>query len=385
MAWPGDGRRRSEPGGVFGYSSEAPGRIIAGMTQRAAYRIIDANFNRAREAARVIEEYCRFALDCEPLTARAKKLRHDLCTAMAGLDGAALIAARDTPGDVGVGMAVQGQLQRGDLRDCLTAGCKRLPEALRAITEAVQSDHPTIAAAVERLRYDAYTLEKDIVTFADPAGRFARVRLYVLISSDLPAEVLWLTQSCVAGGADCLQLRTKHSSDEERLALARKFAAVCAEGGVLSIVNDRADIAVLAGADGVHLGRGDIGIEEARRLQSRPLIIGATTHNLEELRAVSGQQPTYVSLGPVWPTETKPDLDSTGLDHLRRSLEALECAGIAHVAIGGITQDNVGQVLGAGARAVAVCAAVTRARNPEAACRSMKQRIEALLGDPPAP
>ena len=355
------------------------------MTQRAAYRIIDANFNRAREAARVIEEYCRFALDCESLTARAKQLRHELCTAMAGLDGAALIAARDTPGDVGVGMAVPGQLQRGDLRDCLTAGCKRLPEALRAITEAVQSDHPTIAATVERLRYDAYTLEKDIVTFAEPAGRFARVRLYVLISSDLPAEVLWLTQSCVAGGADCLQLRTKHSSDEQRLALAQKFAAVCAEGGVVSIINDRADIAVLSGADGVHLGRGDIGIEAARRLQSRPLIIGATTHNLEELRAVSGRQPTYVSLGPVWPTTTKPDLDSTGLDHLRRGLEALKGTGIAHVAIGGITQDNVDQVLGAGARAVAVCAAVTKARDPEAACRSMKQRIEALLGDPPAP
>ena len=79
--------------------------------ERSAYRIIDANFNRAREAARVIEEYCRFALNSGTLTERAKQLRHQLCAAISRLDAGKLVSSRDTLGDVGVGKTVPNQLQ----------------------------------------------------------------------------------------------------------------------------------------------------------------------------------------------------------------------------------------------------------------------------------
>ena len=211
--------------------------------ERAVYRIIDANFNRAREAVRVVEEFCRFALNSASLTKRAKQLRHQLSAAMGKLDTGRLISSRDTLGDVGVGSALDGQLGRGDLKDCLTAGCKRLTEALRALAEMAQVRDPSVAQIFETLRFDAYALEKDIVLFGDPIEKFRRVGLYVIISSNLPADVISLTHRCVAGGADCIQLRAKDIKDDRLFAVAVEFVQICIAGGALSVINDRVDVA----------------------------------------------------------------------------------------------------------------------------------------------
>ncbi len=361
------------------------------MMEKAAYRILDANFNRAREALRVMEEYARFALNCGPLSGRAKQLRHGLSTAIGALDAASLLASRDTLGDVGVGQKVPGQLERTTLKDGFTAAAKRLSEALRALAETIQSADAKTAATIEHLRYDAYTLEKDIVLFAEPAEKFKRVRLYVIITSNLPAEVLSLASRCAAGGADCIQLRAKDIPDDRLFALAVEFVDICREMGSLSIINDRVDIAAAAGADGVHLGQHDLPIEQVRRLQLTPLIVGKSTHSLKELETVvsdmndggAGSQPTrgpgalpsYVSLGPVFATPTKPKIDIAGLDYVRQGLDTLSGTGVGHAVIGGITRDNVEQVLDAGARCIAVCAAVTGAPDPAEACRRLKARI----------
>jgi thiamine-phosphate pyrophosphorylase len=150
--------------------------------ERAANRIIDANFNRAREASRVMEEFCRFVLNSSLLTERAKKLRHELSASIGRLDAGRLISSRDTLGDVGVGKTVEKQLTRGNLNDCFTAGCKRLTEALRALAEVIRIDNEPVAATIEKLRYDAYTLEKDIALISDTSARFKRVGLYIVIT-----------------------------------------------------------------------------------------------------------------------------------------------------------------------------------------------------------
>lgn len=349
--------------------------------ERAVYRIIDANFNRAREALRVMEEYCRFALNCEPLSGRAKRLRHELSAAVGRLEPGRLMAGRDTLGDVGVGQKVENQLERTTLAETFTAGAKRLTEALRALSETIQTESRDIAAVIERLRYDAYTLEKDIVLFAEPAERFRRVRLYVMITSSLPAEVLFLTSQCATHGADCIQLRAKEIPDDRFFALATEFAEMCRETGVVSIINDRADIAIAAGADGVHLGQNDLPIEQARRLQLTPLIIGRSTHTLGELDRAVGSLASYVSLGPVFPTQTKPEIDVAGLDYMREGLRRLADTGVGHVAIGGIDATNVQPVLRAGAERVAVCSAVTRARKPAEACQRLKETIAEFFQD----
>jgi thiamine-phosphate pyrophosphorylase len=345
---------------------------------RAVYRIIDANFNRAREALRVIEDFCRFSLTSAPLTTCAKQLRHELSAAIDKLDAAQLIAARDTLGDVGVGKTVDNQFRRNDLRDCFTAGCKRLTESLRTLAEMTQTLNPTVAQTIEKLRFSAYTLEKDIILFSDTAEKFKPVRLYIIISSSLPADVFSLTHRCLAGGADCIQLRAKAVDDDKHFALALEFVKICKDAGVLSIINDRVDIAVAAGADGVHLGQNDIPIEQARKLQLSPLIIGKSTHSLQQLHAACEELATYVSLGPVFSTGTKPTAEPVGLDYVKQATEILGRTGIGHVAIGGITLDNVEDVLNAGAKAIAVCSAVTEADDPTEACRALKEKITAF-------
>ena len=148
---------------------------------------------------------------------------------------------------------------------------------------------------------------------------------------------------------------------------------------MLRINNDRVDIAVGAGADGVHLGQNDLSIECARRLQLIPLIVGRSTHSLEQLRAAHEQRPAYVSLGPVFTTETKPAAHAVGLGYVREATKELDGTGIGHVAIGGITADNVDEVLGAGAETIAMCSAVTRASDPAAACRVLKEKIDIAM------
>jgi thiamine-phosphate pyrophosphorylase len=343
--------------------------------ERAVYRIIDANFNRAREAARVVEEFCRFALNSAALTERAKKLRHELSACLNKLDTGRLLSSRDTLGDVGVGKTVDKQLERSDLKDCFTAGCKRLTEALRTLTEITQTLDRSIAEKIEKLRFEAYALEKDIVLFSEPVEKFKKVRLYIIISSNLPADVIALTQRCITGGADCIQLRAKNINDDTLFAVAVEFAKVCKDAGVFSIINDRVDVAVAAGADGVHLGQNDLPVEQVRRLQLTPLIIGKSTHSPEQLHAACGEYPTYVSLGPVFPTITKLAAKPVGLDYVRQAAKQLVDTGIAGVAIGGITADNVEEVLEAGADAIAVCSAITQAKDPTSACRMLKKKI----------
>jgi thiamine-phosphate pyrophosphorylase len=343
--------------------------------ERAVFRIIDANFNRSREAIRVIEEYCRFALNSVPLTDRARQIRHGLSTAISKLDAGRLISSRDTLGDVGIGRTFEKQLVRGELIDCFTAGCKRLTEALRALAETTQTLDQSVAETFEQLRYTAYTLEKDIVLYGDTSKKYKSVKLYIVITSNLPTEVISLAYKCADGGADCIQLRSKDIEDDVLFALAVEFVRICKDAGVISIINDRIDVAATSGADGVHLGQNDLPLELARKIQLTPLITGKSTHSPKQLRTACKEEPTYAALGPVFATATKPIAPAVGLEYVRQAKEILADTGIGNVAIGGITMDNVEDVLEAGADAIAVCAAVTKARDPAKACRALKDKI----------
>ncbi|HEV59126.1 MAG TPA: thiamine phosphate synthase [Phycisphaerales bacterium] len=347
---------------------------------QSLYRILDANFNRAREAARVAEEFCRFVLNSPPLSARAKSLRHRLCGLLVRIETERLAAARDTAGDVGRGLAIPGQMQRANPADTFTAAARRLTEALRALAEAASTFDPPLATDLEGLRFEAYDLEKQILMYADPARRFARVRLYVILTVTPDETDAWITgtiDACCRGGADCIQLRPKGLTDRRTLKLARLLTERCREASVMAIINDRVDIAVLAGADGVHLGQDDLPVEAARRLFTRPMIVGLSTHNPEQLTAAIEALPTYVALGPAYATTTKPHEPPAGLDYLAEGVQLLDEAHLAHVAIGGVTPDRLAPLLAAGVRTIAVGSAIVDAPDPEKACRTLKSRLMA--------
>src|SRR4051812_23297312 len=180
-------------------------------------RILDANFNRAREALRVIEDYARFVLDDDAVCGAFKQLRHDLATATSRWIDTALLA-RNTPDDVGTATKTQTELRREDMAAVVIAAGKRLGEALRTIEEYLKTVSPQDAAAVESIRYRFYDLELRVVRTLRPIDRFAAVRLYVLVTESI-CQRPWLevATAAVEGGADCLQLREKDLESGELL------------------------------------------------------------------------------------------------------------------------------------------------------------------------
>lgn len=190
-------------------------------------------------------------------------------------------------------------------------------------------------------------------------------------------------QAC-RGGADVLQLREKNLSAKELLLLAKKVREICHHYETLFIVNDRIDIALAAGADGVHLGQEDLPLLEARKFVSSYLtasrfplpagfLIGCSTHSLEQALAAERGGADYVGCGPIFATPTKPDLQPVGLNLIREYRKHLQ---IPFVAIGGIEEKNLREVIEAGAKCVAVVRAVCGSENVEAASRGMKAQIE---------
>ena len=348
--------------------------------ERNTYRIIDVNFNRAREAARMIEEFCRFSLNSKPLSSRAKSVRHQLSSAIAKLDTSSLLACRDSQTDVGRGLVIDNQLKRGGITDCFTAACKRLTEALRVLAETTQIIDPAVAAVIENLRFEAYTLEKDASLTAETRRKYKDVRLYVLVTvnpGDSVEKVSKLVSECIKGGADCIQIRAKGLEDSETVAISKTAVDICSDAGVLSIINDRVDIAVISGADGVHLGLGDISVHQARSLQLSPLVIGASTHSPAQLKAAIKAGADYVGIGPAFTTATKPHEKTAGLGYISKAVEMLENTGISHAAIGGISLENIDSVLKAGAKTAAICSAITHSESPADMCGSIRKRMEA--------
>ena len=343
--------------------------------QKSLYRIIDVNFNRAREAARVMEEFARFALNNEALSGKVKSLRHRLSGLISSIDDGSFIMARDSAGDVGLGLKVAGQLRRVAIADVFTAAAKRLPEALRTLSETTQTFAPQVAADIEVLRFEAYEIEKEIFIKLNIGKLYDNVRLYVLVDCLPFDEFKKLVEQCIAGGADCIQLRCKDAEDGEKYEYACRLVNICKGSEVLTIINDSVDIAIASGASGVHLGQTDMPLKVAKGLLSRPMLAGVSTHNTTQLvKAIEGGA-DYVGIGPAFATGTKPGLEVAGLGYVRKATAALKGCSIGHTAIGGIDETNIDEVIAAGAKTVAVYSAVVKSPNPKAACQKLKQKL----------
>ncbi|MBX3405524.1 MAG: thiamine phosphate synthase [Phycisphaeraceae bacterium] len=371
---------------------------------RAALRIIDANANRAMEAARTLEDAARFALNDAAGAARCKDLRHALRDVLAAADSptGTLLSARNTPGDPGTSVTTEAESRRDDLSGICTAAGKRLGESLRVLEETVKllDRGVAAAAAIKQLRYAAYDLEQRIVLALVRRGRAVQWPLCVLITESLCA-LPWedVARRAIEGGAPSIQLREKDLPARELLARARRLVEIARDtpvgeaAGEMSgseqpgvpratvIINDRADIALAAGADGVHLGQDDLPLADARRLASGVpgFLIGVSTANTDQARRAIDDGADYVGLGPMFPSSTKPKEHLAGIAYLRefiqlcaqRAGDAVPAPLTPHLAISGITPRNVGELAAAGCRGVAVSSCVCSAPEPERVCREL--------------
>ncbi len=325
---------------------------------RTVWRILDASFNRAREALRVLEDLARFHHADAAAAGSLKDARHAL-DRLARPHAAELLAARDSANDPGKesDRAVDGPRA---LAEVASANVKRAGEALRTIEEVAKGRFPPMSREAHRLRFALYGLER---RFADPRARLAGARLCVLLDPSVtPRPLVRVAREALAGGADVLQLRQKPRPD---VGLARAIRA--AAGEALFIVNDSVEVALASGADGVHLGLGDLPIADARRLGAR--VIGATTHSLAEARRAVAEGADYVSVGPMYATPLKPDLAPRGF----RYLAAAKRLGVPWFCIGGITRRNARPAMGR----AAVCAGVIAEPDVEAAARAIRRRLAA--------
>ena len=338
-----------------------------------AYRILDANLNRCLEGLRVVEEHLRFAVEDAHLAAACKQLRHDVVQAMSPVETGRLHAARDAARDVGATIRAEGEYERADSWAVATASWKRVEQALRSLEEYVKLVAPGVATPLESLRYRSYTLERAVTLLRSSGQRLADARLYVLLAGgDSREQFAQLARAVVTGGADVVQLRDKQLADRELLHRARLLRTITRAQNVLMIVNDRPDLALLAGADGVHLGQQELPVKGARQILGTDALIGVSTHCLDQARQAVLDGANYLGCGPTFPSTTKTFREFPGLEYLHAVAGEIQLPAFA---IGGIDVANIREVCRAGFFRVAVSGAITNAADPSTAASTIRAAL----------
>jgi thiamine-phosphate pyrophosphorylase len=338
------------------------------FAQPALCRILDANLDRAREGLRVIEDWCRFGLDHASLTERCKSLRQEL----AHWHTQELRSSRDTPGDPGTELTHAQEEHRADIQAVLQANLCRVEEALRVLEEYGKVYKPEMGIAFKQMRYQVYTLESQLMTYQRRQS-LARSHLYLVTSTT--ENLLATVEAALEGGLSLVQYRDKTTEDSVRLSRAKALCQLCHRYGALLIVNDRVDLALAVGADGVHLGQQDIPIPVARQFLGPQRLIGQSTHCPDDLHRALRDGADYIGVGPVYETPTKEGRVAVGLDYVRY---AADHATIPWFAIGGIDLNNLQDVLSAKAERIAVVRAIMHAEQPTLVTQYFLSQLERI-------
>ncbi len=327
-------------------------------------RLLDAAVNRVAEGLRVLEDIARFTLDHEKIAATVKHLRHRIRDLFRGKEKS-FLSARNVMEDVGVKISMaQAKDDRKGIRDTVLSNFKRVEEALRTIEEILKSrGDPSMGKQVEALRFFVYALEPEFVSLFSrslPGGiygilgeRFSRGRTNVDTARQM-----------VAAGIDILQYREKitDKSQKQMLEECREIREITATANVPFIVNDYADIALMVGADGIHLGQDDLPVDAVRKI-APGMMIGCSTHSPGQAAKAVEAGADYIGAGPLFATQTKENAGAAvGLEYLEH---AVSRHNVPVVAIGGIKLANLKDVLARGAMTVCLVTEIIGAENIE--------------------
>jgi thiamine-phosphate pyrophosphorylase len=347
--------------------------------------MIDANLNRSSEGLRVLEDVARFVLNDAELSRRLKTLRHDLAQETKSLS-VRLMSHRDSEHDVG-----QAGLRSRDrglnmrmtpplgLADLVTANAKRVEESLRVMEELAklpELSSMSNSASFERTRFVVYTLERDLISRLSRRDKIEKLAgLYVILDRQFLAgrDELDIAGQIIEGGATVIQLRDKQSKKGELLLVAQKLKDLFSRAGVLFIINDYLDLAVAVDADGLHIGQEDLPLPAVRRQLPIDKIVGCSVTTVSQATRAQNEGADYIAVGSIFPTTTKRGITVVGvhmLTELRRAVST------PLVAIGGIDQNNVSEVVAAGADAVAVISAVLGEKDVKGAVQKLVAKMD---------
>lgn len=353
-------------------------------SHQATYRILDASANRAAEGFRSIEEYFRFALDDQKFCETLKELRHELAAALSVLPRVELLRARDTEFDVGTKIETESEYARVSSIDVVIAATQRVQQSLRVLEEYGKTTDPAFARRIESLRYRAYTLFRDVelkllcssVSSDSVKSQLQSATLYVLIEcmKDVD-EFITSIKALSQAGVNVFQLRDKSATDRvlfERAVIGTKTAE---EHGALFIVNDRVDLAIASQASGVHLGQDELPLIEARKQLGNDRLIGVSTHTMEQVHTAIAGGADYIGCGPTFDSQTKSFQQFPGTTFLKAVHQGTKETPRPAFAIGGISAENVHEVVACGFHRIAVTAAIMKASDRVAAAAKLKKLI----------
>lgn len=323
-----------------------------------------------------MEEYARFAIDDAGLSASFKKARHDLATGLGRLSRTDLLSARDSVGDVGTKIGQSTEYQRTTAADVIAAAASRTAQSLRVIEEYGKTIDVAMATAIERIRYDVYTASADLelrLRRTSSVDQIDAASLYVLVDagSNEAAYGDSIERLCIAG-VDVIQLRDRSHDDRTLIHRARMGTEIARRHGVLFIMNDRADLALAADTDGVHVGQEELPVAVARKILGANRLIGLSTHSIEQARWAVADGADYIGCGPVFAGRTKTFDAYVGPKFIAEVASEIQVPAFA---IGGIDLDNVDQVIAAGMRRIAVTGVVRDADDPATAVRKLKEKL----------
>jgi len=321
-------------------------------------QLIDANLDRAREGLRVMEDWCRFGLKRRDFSIQIKDWRQQL-----GLHHHKIYRkSRLTSNDPARGVSHPLQKARATPEAVFIANSSRVQEALRVIEEFTRITDPILSEIATKIRYETYEIETKILNTSEGIVKRQYLKdcsLYLITTNKRNLEEIVL--QALKAGVKIVQYREKFLHDFEKISQAKSLASLCKRYNSLFIINDRIDIALAIDADGVHLGQEDIPTKIARDLLGSERIIGRSTHCIEDIKDAENEGCDYIGIGPIFPSETKKNLNSIGIDSLMKGLSETHLPAFA---IGGINSSNIDKLKHINNLRIAVSDAIINSNDP---------------------
>lgn len=320
-------------------------------------RLLDANINRVSEGIRVVEDVARFVYNQKEFSKELREKRHYLRKLFIQKDND-FLNSRDTKKDVGIEITKDSLLdKKSNIKHVVLGNFKRIQEGLRSIEEIskISCDY-SISKEIESLRYSFYNLEKEFMGSLKPE---IPLGLYGITAENFSKgrSNYEIVTEMIKSGIKIIQYREKFKSLREKLEEAKILCELCKKNNVLFIVNDHVDIALMVDADGVHVGQEDMPVSEIRKILGANKIIGLSTHSVEDADKAVLQDVDYIGVGPIFPTTTK-DRTAVGIEYMEYVEKNIN---LPYIAIGGIKEANLLQVVEKGARRIALVSEIVGA------------------------
>lgn len=339
------------------------------------YRIIDANINRMAEGIRVLEDHSRFITENKEINTRLRDIRHKARKVLKEFDSD-LISARESLSDNGLEISGKSKLDnKATDKELILSNFKRIQEAVRSIEENLKIiGEYDKGKQFEQIRFEVYDIEKQYMSslkFILPEGIYGlTAEKYSKGRSNI--EVV---KEMIKAGIKIVQYREKEEdkSKKEMLKECLEIRELTRDKNALFIVNDHLDIAILSKADGIHLGQDDLSVQDIKKINGN-LIIGVSTHSPEQAQKAISDGANYIGVGPIFTTKTKKNVcDAVGLEYLEYIVKN---TGIPFVAIGGIKEENIHEVIKKGAKSIALVTEIVGAENIEDKINKLNNKLK---------